>query len=337
MKGKKVSAILATLVTLGAFAFASGGSDAKAAGPAKGQYRLNIGMVVTEKDPMYLGALEMKKNVEARTNGVVVIGVYPNSLLGDTKDMQEQVKAGANIAVITDAARLAESVPAIGILGAPYIVDSAEEAKKLTTSSLFKGWTDELASKHGYRVLSFNWYQGARHFWTNKPIAVPADLKGLRIRTPGATVWQATIKAMGAEPTALAWAEVYPGIQQKVIEGAEAQHPASSGIRMYEVCKFLAKTSHFQLVTPLVCSEEWFSTLPAEYKTIILEEALKAGDYATKLTIDGLAANEAEFVKNGVTVSTPDLVPFKLACEAVYDQIPGYRDLKNQVNKILGK
>lgn len=264
---------------------------------AKVKYRLNVGMVVTETDPMFKGAQEFKKNVEARTKGEI----------------------------------------AIGILGAPYIVDSAEEAKKLTTSSLFKGWTDELADKYDYRVLSFNWYQGARHFWTNKPIKVPADLKGLRIRTPGATVWQATIKAMGAEPTSLGWAEVYPGIQQKVIDGAEAQHPASSGIRMYEVCKYLAKTYHFQLVTPLVCSESWFQTLPKDYQDILLEEALKAGDYATKLTIDGLDANEAEFKSKGVIISEPDLTPFKKACEAVYDQIPGYRDLKNQVNKLLGK
>jgi tripartite ATP-independent transporter DctP family solute receptor len=333
MNGKKAIAALAVLLTAGpALLFAGGSKDA---GDVK--YKLNVGMVVNESDPMYKGALEFKKNVEERTNGAIQIGVFPSSQLGDTQVMQEQVKAGANIAVITDAARLAESVPAIGILGAPYIVDSAEEAKKLTTSSLFKGWTDELAAKHGYRVLSFNWYQGARHFWTNKPISVPSDLKGQRIRTPGATVWQATIKAMGAEPTALAWAEVYPGIQQKVIDGAEAQHPASVGIRIYEVCKYLTKTSHFQLVTPLVCSEAWFKTLPKEYQDIILEEALRGGDYATKLTIDGLAANEAEFKAKGVIISEPDVAPFRAACEAVYDQISGYRDLKNQINKILGK
>lgn len=330
MKAKRVFSVLVVLSLLcPALIFA------QAKGKVK--YRLNVGMVVTETDPMYLGALEFKKNVEARTNGEIAIGVYPNSLLGDTKDMQEQVKAGANVAVITDAARLAESVPEIGILGAPYIVNSPEEAKKLTTSALFKGWTDKLADKYDYRVLSFNWYQGARHYWTNKPVKVPADLKGQRIRTPGATVWQATIKAMGAEPTALAWSEVYPGIQQKVIDGCEAQDPAAAGIRIWEVCKYLTKTYHFQLVTPLVCSESWFQTLPKNYQDILLEEALKAGDYATKLTVDGLAANEAEFKSHGVIISEPDLAPFQKACEAVYDQIPGYKDLRNQVNKILGR
>jgi TRAP-type C4-dicarboxylate transport system substrate-binding protein len=168
MSKRKVFCALVVFLSLGSvFLFAEGKQEA-----AGEKYRLNVGMVVTESDPMYKGALEFKKNVEARTKGAVVIGVYPNSLLGDTKDMQEQVKAGANIAVITDAARLAVSVPP-SASWAPPIRGQAEEAKKLTTSPPLQGWTDELAAKHGYRVLSFNWYQGARHSGPTSPSPSP--------------------------------------------------------------------------------------------------------------------------------------------------------------------
>jgi tripartite ATP-independent transporter DctP family solute receptor len=299
-------------------------------------FKLNVGMVVTQNDPMYKGAEEFKKNVERRTNGNVTIEVYPSSQLGDTKDMQEQVKAGANIAVITDAARLAEIVPEIGILAAPFVVDNFDEARKLVTSSMFKGWTDELAEKEGLRVLSFNWYQGARNLLTNKPIKTPADLKGLRIRTIGATVFTESIKAMGATPTPLAWAEVYPGIQQKVIDGAEAQHPAVVGARLYEVIKYITKTQHFQLLTGLVCSESWFNKLPKNYQKILLEEALKAGDHASKITIDGLSANEAQMKAAGVTISSVDKTPFIQNCQSVYEKL-GYKELKAKVDKIVGK
>ncbi len=77
----------------------------------------------------------------------------------------------------------------------------------------------------GHQILSFNWWQGDRHLLTNKPIKVPADLAGIRMRTPGAPVWMETIRAMGATPTAMGWGEVYPALQQKVIDAAEAQHP----------------------------------------------------------------------------------------------------------------
>jgi len=301
----------------------------------KAKFRLNVGTVLTETDPLYRGCLQFKKNVEARTKGAVAIGVFPNSLLGDTKEMQNQLKAGTNIAVISDPARLAESVPAIGILGAPYIVDGPEEAKKVTTSDWFKGLLDELAAKQGYRVLSFNWYQGARHFWTNKPVGAPSDLKGLRLRTPDAPVWQATVKAVGAVPVSFGWADVYAGIRQKAIDGCEAQHSASVGIKIWEVCKYLTKTSHFQLVSPLICSEQWFKSLPEGYQKILQEEASKAGDYAAKLIVDGLAASEEEFKKNGVAISTPDLAPFVKACDSVYDQLPNYREYQKQVKRIL--
>ena len=101
-------------------------------------FKLNVGMVVTQNDPMFMGAEEFKKNVERRTKGNVTIEVFPSSQLGDTKDMQEQARSGANVAVITDAARLAEMVSEIGIMGAPYIVDNFQEGRKLVTSTMFK-------------------------------------------------------------------------------------------------------------------------------------------------------------------------------------------------------
>jgi TRAP-type transport system periplasmic protein len=301
------------------------------------KYSLKVGMVVTDQDPMYKGAMKLKEAVEKRTNGNLTIEVYPSSQLGDTKDMQEQVKTGANIAVITDAARLAEMVPEIGIMGAPYVVKNYEEAKKLTTSPLWKEWEENLAKDHSLRVLSFNWYQGERHLLTNVEVKVPADLKGIRMRTPGATVWQETIRAMGAAPTALAWSEVYPGLSQKVIDAAEAQMPAIWGARLYEVIQYITKTGHFQLNTPLVVSESWFTKLPEDYQDILKEEAFKAGDFASQLTISQSEELEEKMKAEGVIIAEIDKTPFIEATDSVYDKIDGYRSLREQVNTILGK
>ena len=311
------------------------GCSSKTNTPAEKTYSLKIGMVVTDQDPMFLGAMELKKNVEARTNGKLIIQVYPSSQLGSTDDLEEQAKVGANVAVITDPARLAQSVPEIGILGAPYITDNYDESRKLVTSKLFQGWEGKLQGR-GYKVLSFNWYQGDRHFLTNVPIKVPADLKGLRIRTPGTPIWQGTISAMGATPTALAWSEVYPGLQQKVIDGAEAQHPATYGAHLYEVVKHITKTGHFQLMTGLVTGEKWFNSLPKEYQTILLEESIKAGDFASQKTMQGLAGYEEKMKAAGVTFAAVDIAPFKKATEVVYEK-NNLLELRKQVNEILGK
>ncbi|MDK2880126.1 MAG: TRAP-type transport system periplasmic protein [Thermoanaerobacteraceae bacterium] len=298
-------------------------------------YTLKIGMVVTENDPMFKGAMRLKEGVEQRTEGKLKIEVFPSSQLGDTADLQEQAKTGANVAVITDTGRLADVVKEIGILGAPYIADNYDEARKIVMSDLFKEWEKKLED-NGYKVLSFNWYQGDRHFFTNKPIKTPSDLKGLRIRTPGSPVWQKSIAAMGATPTDLAWGEVYPGLQQKVIDGAEAQYPAAFGARLYEVTKYVTKTGHFQLLTGLVTGTKWFNSLPEEYQAILIEESIKAGDYASQLTIESLDEIEKEMENKGVQISKIDVTPFKQATEKVYDEL-GYSELRKQINNILGK
>ncbi|WP_069997123.1 C4-dicarboxylate TRAP transporter substrate-binding protein [Cellulosilyticum sp. I15G10I2] len=337
------SLLMATMLTACAGSSTSQGNQQPAADkPAQAKpaddsktYTLKIGMVVTEKDPMYLGAMEFKKNVEERTEGKLKVEVYPSSQLGDTKDIMEQAKMGANVAAISDAALMSEIVPEIGVLAAPYVVDNYEEAEKLVTSDLFKEWYGKVSTS-GYRVLSFNWYQGARHFMTNTLVEKPEDLKGLRVRTPGSPIFTDSINAMGANATALAWGEVYPGLQQKVVDGCEAQYPAIVGARLYEIVKYIAKTGHFQLMSPLVIGNKFFESLPTDMQQIVLEEAESAGTFASDQTLNGLAANEEEMKAAGVTITEVDITPFKEASKSVYEK-NNLVEAKAQVDALLGK
>ena len=177
--------------------------------------------------------------------------------------MLEQARAGANVAVLVDGGRLAPFVKEFGIMGAPYLVDNYGQVLRLTHSPLFAGWSEKLRNAANLQVLSFDWFQGHRHVLTNVPVKVPADLKGVRMRTPGAPVWLETVRAMGATPTGMPWSEVYSALQTKVIDGAEAQHPAVYGARLYEVVKVITKTEHIYLITGIVTSRTWFDKLPA--------------------------------------------------------------------------
>ncbi|SFM14893.1 C4-dicarboxylate TRAP transporter substrate-binding protein [Halanaerobium salsuginis] len=297
-------------------------------------YTLNVGMAVGETNPMYKGAMQLKENVEARTDGDLEIRVFPNSQLGSTDDLQEQAKMGANVAVITDAGRLADVLPEIGILNAPYIATNYEDVRKIVLSDMFRDLSNKL-TEDNYKVLSFNWYQGARHFLTNKRVENPSDLNGLKIRTPGSPVWRKSVAAMGATPTPLDWSEVYPGIQQGVIDGAEAQHTATYGSSLYEVVDYINKTGHFQLMTGLVVGTRWFNSLPEDYQNIILEESINAGDYASELTIELGEKYEAEMKEMGVTIVEPNIEAFVESVQGVYEEF-GYNELKEEIkNKVL--
>ena len=304
--------------------------------PAGAQTVLNVNTALTTDDPMYAGLERLKANVEKRSAGKLQIRIFPGSQLGKDEDVLEQARAGANVAVLVDGGRLAPFVKEWGILGAPYLVDNYDQILKLEATPLFRSWVEKLRNASNHQVLSFNWFQGHRHVLTNTPVKVPADLKGIRMRTPGAPVWLETVRAMGATPTGMPWSEVYSALQTKVIDGAEAQHPAVFGAKLYEVVKHITKTEHIYLITGLVTSRGWFDKLPADQQAILREESFAAGKFASEKTIESLADYEKRLKERGVTIAEIDKTPFRTATAGVYQTL-GYNELRTEVNKALGK
>lgn len=320
LKGLMVSTVIAAGIT-----------SASAA-----SYTLRVGTVLAPGDPLVVAAESMKKGIEERSNGEVEVQIYPSSQLGDTQDMIDQARAGANVATFIEGSRMAPFVDKFNVLVAPYVFGDITEAEKFVASDTFKGWTEELREKTGLKLLSFNWYQGARNFLTQKPVEKPADLEGVRIRTIGEPLWIETIGAMGAVPTPLAWAEVYPSIQLGAIDGAEAQPSAIWGAKLYEVVKHVTVTEHILLMSGLVMSDEWFKKLPAELQTIVAEEAEKAGKLALDTNVNQTEKIFGDIEATGVKVSKIDKAPFQAAVAPVYEKM-GLTDLVAEVNKTLGK
>ncbi|MFN3628333.1 MAG: TRAP transporter substrate-binding protein DctP, partial [Parvibaculum sp.] len=188
---------------------------------AQAQHQLNINTALTRDDPIYKGLERMRDEVAKRSNNQLTIRIFPGSQLGKDEDVLEQARAGANVAVVVDGGRLAVFVKEFGILSAPYVASGFDGIRKVVTSPMFEEWAGQLRKASGHQVLSFNWWQGERELWTNKPITKPEDLAGIRMRTPGAPVWVETVKAMGATPTPMPYAEVYSALQQNVIDAVE--------------------------------------------------------------------------------------------------------------------
>ena len=148
--------------------------------------------------PYHKGLQTWADRVAERTNGDLQILVFHSSQLGVEEDILEQARQGVPVGQNTDSARLGNYVPGIAVMNAPYFVTSIEEVVALNDLELVQEWKQELADKYGFQILSFNWVQGFRHFMTNKPISKPEDLKGLRIRTAPAPIWQESVRALGA-------------------------------------------------------------------------------------------------------------------------------------------
>ncbi|MGY4688349.1 C4-dicarboxylate TRAP transporter substrate-binding protein [Salibacterium sp. K-3] len=316
----------------------SGGESGEGSQDSSGSeesYTLQVGIVVSENDPMYEGLEQFKSNVEEKTDGNLTVELFPNSSLGDTPEIQEQAISGANVGTLADAAIMSDYKQEIGILQGPYLFENYEQIQQVTNSDLFEGWKEDLAAENNLQILSFNWFQGARHVISNNEVQTPEDLDGQNLRTIGADIFTQTIEAMGANATGLDWAEVYSGIQQGVIDGAEAQHSATHGASLYEVADYYSKTNHIQLITGLVVGADWFSSLPEEYQEIVNEEAKAAGQFASETVMDSSSEYESMMEEEGMTIIEPDTAPFKEATKGVYEEFEGYPELRDQITEII--
>ncbi len=299
-------------------------------------YTLSINTALATSDPLYKGLEAFQANVAKASDGRIEVKLFPNSQLGPDEDVLEQARAGAPVAVIVDGGRLAVFQKELGVLGAPFLASGYEGVRKVVTSDLFEEWVKKLHDASGHQILSFNWWQGERHLLTNKEINVPADLNGIRMRTPGAPVWTGTIAAMGATPTPMPWGEVYSALSANVIDAAEAQLPAIVGAKLDEVIKYVTKTGHINLITGMVTSAMWYDSLPADLQKVLRDEALKAGDIASYGTLDSFASIEKELKDKGVQVREIDVTPFREATAKVYDDL-GYGDLRDKLRAMAAE
>jgi TRAP-type transport system periplasmic protein len=304
---------------------------------AQTKHSLKFNHVLGPKEPYHEGFVNWAKAVEARTKGGLKIDVFHSAQLGKEEDILEQIRQGANIGQNTDSARMGNYVPGIAVMNGPYFAETLEDVAKLRKAPTVIKWNQELADKFGFKVLSFSWVQGYRHFFTNKPIRRPDDLKGLRIRTPPAPIWQESIRALGATPVAMAFTEMYPGLQQRAIDGVELVYNNIPGGKFYEVLKFASETRHIMLINFEVVSAKWFNGLPKEYQQILVEECDKAGE-ATSRSIFKLEDEvERDLKKRGMTVvEDVDLKAFRQAGEKAYEVLK-IQDAKRQVHKEIGK
>jgi tripartite ATP-independent transporter DctP family solute receptor len=300
-------------------------------------FNLKFNHVLGPKEPYHDGFLKWAKRVDERTKGGLKIDVFHSAQLGREEDIIEQIRQGANIGQNTDSARMGNYVPDIAVMNGPYFVETLEDVAKLRKAPTVIKWQDELASKFGLKVVSFNWVQGYRNFFTNKLVKTPQDLNGQRIRTPPAPIWQESIRALGAVPVGMAFGEMYPALQQKAIDGVELVYNNIPGGRFYEVLKYANETKHIMLINFEVVSATWFDSLPKEYQTALIEEADKAGEETSREVFRLEAEVEQQLKGRGMVINKDvDLAAFRKAGEKAYEVL-NILNARNAVYKEIGK
>jgi TRAP-type transport system periplasmic protein len=257
------------------------------------------------------------KEVKARSNGRIDVQIFGAGALGGERDYVEGVKNGFIQAGVASGV-MANFFPSAMVTDIPYLFPSDDIADKVMDGPLGKKLADDLLASTGMRNLAFG-EVGFRHFTSGKnPIHSTKDLSGLKIRVQETPIYITEMKALGAQPTPIAWTETYTALQTGVVDGHENVIPSVIFAKIYEVQKHVTLDGHNYGVDWFVMNEKFFKGLPPDLQKVVLESAKIAAEAERKANRAFTAKGIQTLKEKGVNVYTPtaaELAGFKAATQ----------------------
>ena len=284
-----------------------------ALGSAQAQTKLKWAHVYEVSEPYHTAAVWAAAEIAKRTNNRYTVEVFPASTLGKETDINQGLTLGTVDIIYTGQLFAGRTYGPLAIGGAPFMFRDFNHWKAFSTSPLFGELAEGYRAKSGgHKVLAITYY-GERHVTSNKAINKPEDMKGLKIRVPDAPLYTMFPRAVGANPTPIAFAEVYLALQNGTVDAQENPLPTIDAKKFYEVQKYIVLTGHItDALLTIVGSGTWNKLSDADKQTF--EAVLKeAASRATTQIIEMEKNLGAEFKKKGKEVVAVNRAPFREA------------------------
>jgi C4-dicarboxylate-binding protein DctP len=280
--------------------------------------------VVAPETPKGKGAEKFKELAEKYTNGRVKIEVYPNSQLYKDKEEVEALQLGA-------VQMLAPSLAKFGPLGAkefevfdlPFILPNKAALRKVTEGQLGKTLFKKLESK-GLTGLAY-WDNGFKVMSANRPLRMPEDFRGLKIRIQSSKVLEAQMRALGAIPQVLAFSEVYQALQTGVVDASENTPSNMYTQKHHEVQKYITLSDHGYIGYAVITNKKFWDGLPAEVRGQLEKAMAEASAYANEISQkendEALEAMKASGKSEFIELTPEQKAAWKKALEPVYTEM----------------
>jgi len=266
---------------------------------------IKIGTGVAPDHPENVGARKIKELVEKKAGDRLEVQVFTDGQLGDQRTMVENMRNGVLEITWVTVGFFGSYEPILNVIESGYLFRDSQHSYKVFDGPM----GDEvraLVEKHGVKLLGF-YEAGLRHITNNvRAIKTPADLKGLKIRTPQAKYHLNTLKYMGANPVAMSFGELYTAMQQKVVDGQENPLSNIYTAKFYEVNKYLSLTGHLHLTHMVMYSAKLWDKLPADLQQVVRDSVIESQETQRKkvrddderllneVKVKGMLVNEAD-------------------------------------------
>ena len=289
-----------------------------AAADGDGPIELKLGHVGAPGSLFDLASVEFARRVEERTVGAVTVATFGSSQLGGDETLLQKLKLGT-VDIALPSTVMSSIIDQFGLFEMPYIVADRDHMSRIEEAVV---WPDlaPLAEADGYRILAV-WENGFRHITNNvRPIARPADLAGIKLRTPRG-IWRVKLfQALGANPTPMSYSEVFMALQTGVMDGQENPFAQIHSGRLHEVQRYLSLTGHVYTPAFVTVGANRWDRLPVEVRAAVAEVAREMQAYVYETAVRLEEEYLADMQAAGIVVNEADHDAFLSASRPVYDE-----------------
>ena len=287
-------------------------------GTANAQTELKLGHVGEPGSIFQISADEYAKRVNAKLAGKVKIVVYGSSQLGGDKEMIQKLKLGT-IDMAVPSTVMTSEVDLLGIFEMPYIVKDRAHMARIEKDVFWPGIAPEIEKK-GLKVLAV-WENGYRHITNNKkPIKVPADLSGIKLRVPEGKWRVKMFQTYGANPSPMKFSELFTALQTGVMDGQENPFTQIYSAKLQEVQKYLSLSGHVYTPAYLVVGLRRYGTLPADVRKVLEDTARETQAYVYATAVQQEADLLGKLKQSGMQVNEVDKDAFIAASKPIYEE-----------------
>jgi tripartite ATP-independent transporter DctP family solute receptor len=292
---------------------------------------LKLGHIANEENSWHKASLKFAEEVKALTNGKVEVKVFANDSLGKEMDLINGMQLGTADMTITGES-LQNWAPKAALLAIPYAFKNMAEMDKAVNGPLGDEIKKDIVEKAKVIPLAY-FARGPRNLTSKTPVKTVDDVKGLKMRVPNVPVFMQFWRGVGAQPTPMAFGEVFTSLQTGVIDAQENPLALIKSASFFEVQKYVNRTEHVRAWIYLTIGEKSFNKLNAEQKAAVQEAAKRAQAYERQIMLADEQKLESELKAKGMTFIETDQSGFaKKAKEAV--MAAAKEELKPTIQKL---
>ena len=263
----------------------------------------------------------MGKKLEAQTGGRISIQMYPSMQLGGEKEMIEQAQVGALQIARISVGAMGPVVDELNVFNLPFIFRDEAHMRKIIDGPIGAELLEKISSNAATRLIALGWMDaGTRNVYSNKPVAKPGDLKGMKIRMMGNPIVGETMNAMGGNGVAMGFNELYSAMQTGVVDGAENNEPTVLAQNHFQVAKVYSLTGHLIIPEIFVFSKRSWDALSKDDQALVRKLSREAQLEQRRLWDEMTAQATGKLKAAGVQFVTADKTAFFKATQPIRDK-----------------